>query len=97
VLTDGTVPGAIAIAEEKSLDFAILDINLGDHTSFAIADRLADLGVPFLFATGYGDQAQLPARHRDRLVLQKPYTRHMIARGLPGVIPGTAPMLPVED
>ena len=64
VMTDGTVPGAIAIAEEKSLDLAILDINLGDHTSFAIADRLDDLGVPFMFATGYGDQAQLPERHR---------------------------------
>ena len=31
------------------------------ETSFPIADRLLELGIPFLFATGYGEQAQLPA------------------------------------
>ncbi|AQR73369.1 HWE histidine kinase domain-containing protein [Sphingomonas sp. LM7] len=61
-------------------DFAILDINLGDQTSFGIADRLSDLGVPFFFASGYGEQANLPDEHRVRAVVQKPYTTHNIAR-----------------
>jgi len=58
----------------------VLDINLGDSTSFAIADRLAKLGVPFLFATGYGEQANLPLEHKDRMVVQKPYTLENVAR-----------------
>ncbi len=36
----------------------MLDINLGDRTSFVVADRLMDLNIPFLFATGYGEQAR---------------------------------------
>jgi light-regulated signal transduction histidine kinase (bacteriophytochrome) len=96
VMTDGTVPGAVGIAEASRPDLAILDINLGDHNSFAIADRLADLDVPFLFATGYGEQAQLPPRHRNRAVLQKPYTLPMMARGLTDLI-ATFEALAVED
>jgi CheY-like chemotaxis protein len=65
---------------------AILDINLGDHTSFAIADRLLELDIPFLFATGYGEQAQLPDDHKARAVVQKPYTLENVARALPELI-----------
>jgi len=60
----------------------MLDINLGDRNSFPIADRLMELNVPFLFATGYGEQAQLPMEHRHRLVVQKPYTLENVARAL---------------
>jgi hypothetical protein len=65
---------------------ALLDINLGDRTSFPIADRLLETGIPFLFATGYGEQAQLPDQHSERLVVQKPYTLENIARALPIMI-----------
>ena len=65
---------------------AMLDINLGDRTSYPIADRLAEMGVPFLFATGYGDQAQLPEAHADRTVVQKPYTLENVARAMDGLI-----------
>lgn len=67
-------------AERPSL--AILDINLGTETSLTIADRLKALGVPYLFATGYGEQAQLPPAHAEALVLQKPYTGESIARAV---------------
>jgi two-component sensor histidine kinase len=83
VTTDGTVAGAIASIEIERPDLAILDINLGDHNSFPIADRLRALDVPFLFATGYGEQAQLPEEHRSRIVLQKPYTLAVMSRWLP--------------
>jgi two-component SAPR family response regulator len=66
--------------DEHRPDFAVLDINLGDQTSFGIADRLHDLGVPFLFASGYGEQAKLPDEHRARTVVQKPFTTHNLAR-----------------
>jgi DNA-binding response OmpR family regulator len=37
--------------------FAILDVNLHGEQSYPIADALADRGVPYIFATGYGDTA----------------------------------------
>ena len=90
VISDGTVIGAISAIDSDKPDFAILDINLGDHNSFAIADRLDSLGIPFLFATGYGEQAKLPERHRARLVIQKPYTLTMMARGIPELLRDSA-------
>ena len=88
VLTEGTVSEALHIIDTARPDIAILDINLGDHTSFAIADRLADAQIPFMFATGYGEQLQLPEAHRARIVLQKPYTMASLARRLPGIVTG---------
>ena len=86
VVTDGTVAGAIAAIDADCPDIAILDINLGDHTSYPIADHLDDAGVPFMFATGYGGQAVIPDRHRGRFVMQKPYTFQMMARHIPDLV-----------
>jgi DNA-binding LytR/AlgR family response regulator len=66
--------------------FAILDINLGDRNSFPVADRLFDLGTPFIFASGYGEQASLPVEHRNRHVVQKPYTLERIATTLAEIL-----------
>jgi light-regulated signal transduction histidine kinase (bacteriophytochrome)/CheY-like chemotaxis protein len=82
VLTESTAVGAIAAIETKRPDIAILDINLGDHDSVPIANRLAELGVPYIFATGYGEQSQLPNQHKSRSVLQKPYTLASLSRRL---------------
>lgn len=83
VVTAGTVEGALDAIKTSRPTMAMLDINLGDRTSFAIADRLHELGIPFLFATGYGEQAQLPPDHEGRTVVQKPYTLENVARALP--------------
>jgi len=61
------------------IDMALLDVNLGDQTSFPLADELAAAGVPFLFATGYGEDTELPQEHQGRPVLQKPYTAQSVA------------------
>ena len=86
VTTEGSVPRAIIAIETTPPNVAVLDINLGDHTSFAIADRLDDLEIPFMFATGYGEQAQLPERHRARIVVQKPYTLASLSRRFPELL-----------
>jgi light-regulated signal transduction histidine kinase (bacteriophytochrome)/CheY-like chemotaxis protein len=82
VSTAATVEAAFDSIDAARPTVAMLDINLGDRTSYPIADRLAELGVPFLFATGYGDQAQLPPAHADRTVVQKPYTLENLARAI---------------
>lgn len=71
---------AIEEIERQMPDFALLDINLGSGNSFAVADALAVSAVPFAFATGFGEQAQLPEAHRQRPVLQKPYTKANVKR-----------------
>jgi light-regulated signal transduction histidine kinase (bacteriophytochrome)/ActR/RegA family two-component response regulator len=81
--TAGTVEQALEFVDSERPELALLDINLGDQTSFPIADRLRAAGIPFLFATGYGEQAQLPEQHSNRMVVQKPYTLENVARALP--------------
>ena len=93
VTTNATVEGALEAIETVRPTIAMLDINLGDRTSFAVADELLRRGVPFLFATGYGEQAKLPQPHADRPVLQKPYTLENVAGALATLLQGedTAP------
>lgn len=64
---------AIRLAESGTYALGVLDINLGDGTrSDVVADTLAARGIPFLFATGYGERG-LADRHRGRTTIQKPY------------------------
>ncbi|MBY4630059.1 HWE histidine kinase domain-containing protein [Rhizobium croatiense] len=74
VATAPSVAEAMEILAGRSFDLALLDVNLGDETSFGIADRLAADGVPFVFATGYGEGITQANSHSDAPVLQKPYT-----------------------
>jgi len=56
------------------IDAAILDVNLrGGEQSWPIADRLAELGIPFVLDTGGADDS-IAQSHRDRPVLSKPFT-----------------------
>ncbi|MGR9137252.1 HWE histidine kinase domain-containing protein [Rhizobium leguminosarum] len=74
VATAPSVTEAMEILAGQPFDLALLDVNLGDETSFGIADRLAADGVPFVFATGYGEGIAQANSHSDAPVLQKPYT-----------------------
>lgn len=69
------------LAEGRPIDAAVLDVNLGGHTVFPIADELARRNVPIVFATGYG-AAGLPREWSDRPVIQKPYTMEELASEL---------------
>ena len=66
-----------ALAEEKP-PFAILDVNLGQETSFPVAEALQDAGIPFAFGTGFGDSAAFPERFKETPVLQKPYSAESV-------------------
>jgi len=80
------VQGAVDYLDANSPSLAVLDINLGDSTSFPIADRLLERDIPFLFASGYGEQAALPMEHRSRVVVQKPYTVENVASALAEIL-----------
>ena len=79
------VADAIARIEAGGVDGAILDVNLrGGEKSTPIAEALAERGVPFVFATGGGDDG-VDTRFRDRPRLQKPFTMDGVARALAGI------------
>jgi CheY-like chemotaxis protein len=80
------VAGAIAhlddaLAREPDYDLAVLDVHLNGRSVFEFADRLAALGIPFVFATGYGERG-IPDSHRGRPVLQKPFQPDDLKRAL---------------
>ena len=62
-----------AMAREIDFDLAVLDVHLNGKSVFEFADRLAQNGTPFVFATGYGERG-VPERFVGRPVLQKPFS-----------------------
>ena len=65
------VADALRLLESEAFDGAVLDINLGEELVFPVADRLAERGIPFLFASG--GTAAIPAEYRTRPFIAKPY------------------------
>ena len=59
-------------------DLAILDVNIHGQLSYPIADRLLAAGVPYIFATGYGDLTH-PQLHQGSITVTKPYSLAHIA------------------
>uniref|UniRef100_UPI0035CC0A05 response regulator n=1 Tax=uncultured Sphingomonas sp. TaxID=158754 RepID=UPI0035CC0A05 len=79
---------ALELLASHPFDAAIVDVNLSGEKSYPVADALAQLGIPFVFSTGYsdhGDRADL----EDRPVLRKPYTRAALVRVLEWLAPDT--------
>jgi CheY-like chemotaxis protein len=77
-----------ALAKLVGLDFdvAVLDVNVAGTRIDPVADLLADRGMPFLFASGYG-RGSLPAAHRARVLLTKPYRTADLRAALHSVLP----------
>ena len=78
VRTAGTVSRALQIIEERAPDFVLLDIGLVREKSFAVAERLEALGIPFAFVTGYSTDVALPAALANKPRLPKPCTSHAL-------------------
>lgn len=53
VATVNSNAAAIDLLDKQEIHFALVDINLGDEPSTSTVRRLGDLGVPFVFVTGY--------------------------------------------
>lgn len=66
---------ALDILSRHTITFALLDVNLGDHTSAPVAQALTKAGTPFIFASGYGNHAEEIAAGTTAPVVTKPYSR----------------------
>ena len=68
-----TAKEALTLLASFRPDVAILDVNLGSGSSMPVAHMLAELGVPFVFATGYGETDRIPAPLDAVPMIRKPY------------------------
>jgi CheY-like chemotaxis protein len=72
---------AVAAARNEAFDLAILDLNLGGVLTYPAADVLAERGVPFIFATGYGSGG-LKEAYSARSTLQKPFNTDALGQAI---------------
>jgi DNA-binding response OmpR family regulator len=74
-----TVTKALALFQQYGCDIAVLDVNLGQETSAAIATALAQARVPFIAVTGYSTD-QCPLEFASVPLLSKPFqTTRLVA------------------
>jgi CheY-like chemotaxis protein len=78
----GNVATALTAIAERPPDFALLDVSLAREKSFAVAEQLDALKIPFVFVTGYGGDAGVPAAFASRPRLGKPCTAEALEAAL---------------
>ncbi|PWV99841.1 CheY-like chemotaxis protein [Hoeflea marina] len=66
-----TVETSLDLINSEPINAAILDISLSREDSYPVVDRLEELGVPYVFLSGYLAE-DLPEGFRDRPLLSKP-------------------------
>ena len=69
------------ITSRPTLHGGVLDINLRGEKSFVAADLLMELGIPFVFTTGY-DASSIPSRFDHIARCEKPVTTAKVVRAL---------------
>lgn len=72
---------ALDLAVGSAIDGAILDVNVHGRESYPVADVLLRRGLPFIFATGYGDKLH-PERFTAVPTVSKPYSLADIQQAL---------------
>jgi CheY-like chemotaxis protein len=82
----GRIEEALALAKEAVFDVAILDVNLNGQPISPVVEILIDRGLPFVFATGYG-QRGVPEAYRNAPTLQKPFQEDALAEAIEAAAP----------
>ncbi len=67
-----TVAQALSAIPSKTIDFAVLDVNVSGVKIYPVAELLESLSVPFLLLSGYGEDA-IPPEHPHWRVCSKPF------------------------
>lgn len=74
------------MARDEVIDAAILDVNLNDQRSYAVAEQLRLRSIPFLFATGYAEGGVDWDGHA--VLLPKPYRMDQVKAALERLLAG---------
>ena len=75
----GNVTRALEMIADRPPDFALLDVGLVREKSFAVAEQLDALQIPFAFVTGYGAYVGLPTAFAQKPRLSKPCASDALA------------------
>lgn len=76
-----TVASALKAIRDKP-DAVLLDVNLGQETTDAVASQLADLSIPFLVLSGQLDSSDLGDAFRGVSVMSKPFRERDLVSAL---------------
>jgi DNA-binding response OmpR family regulator len=68
----GSVATALDTIRTEMFDLAVLDVNLAGEMVYPVAEVLTERHIPFLFLSGYGDEA-IPPGHSNWRVCAKPF------------------------
>lgn len=79
---------ALRALESTEIDAAILDFHLAGESSLAVAEALEKRGIPFIFATGQGDETAMPPRFAAKATMRKPYDVNQIMAALGEALAG---------
>ncbi len=82
----GRIDEALELAKEGQFDVAILDVNLNGQSISPVVEILIERGLPFVFATGYG-QRGVPEPYRQTPTLQKPFEVEALALAIEAAAP----------
>ncbi len=77
----GGIEEALSLARQAKFDVAILDVNLNNQPITPVVEVLVARGVPFVFASGYG-QRGVPEAYRQSPTLQKPFQVEALGRAI---------------
>jgi CheY-like chemotaxis protein len=77
----GGIEEALALARQAEFDVALLDVNLNNEPITPVVEILVERGLPFVFASGYG-QRGVPEAYRASPTLQKPFQVEALAQAL---------------
>src|SRR5712675_2115466 len=82
VRTAASVAKALELIADRAPDFALLDVGLVHERSFAVAERLDALKIPFVFVTGYSADVRLPPAFANQPRLPKPCSTEALEAAL---------------
>jgi two-component sensor histidine kinase/CheY-like chemotaxis protein len=74
-----TVDKAMSAVDQTSVQVALLDVNLAGEMVYPVASRLRELGVPFIFMTGYSPDS-IERRFIETPILKKPVDQAQLYR-----------------
>ena len=85
-----TLSSALAAARSEQVDCAILDLNIGNSSTYPVADALRERSVPFAFMTGYS-RSNIDPRFARIPVLEKPIDNRVIRQTIEQLVKADVP------
>ncbi len=79
------VDAAIKLLETRTVNAAILDVNLGDHDTYPVAETLRTKAIPFLFSTGYSELG-IREDFAGTQTIRKPFNEADLLRHVTGLM-----------